>query len=388
MGNPKDIFKKYNLLSEKEIKEYFSGNLSVEQKRKIERKIAQDDFNMDAIEGFETNKDALSKLEEVKTETFKMIDKKSKGWQFHHSIMLAIVLVVLMLVLGSKLFPESGDVVVKQKNANSNVGSDSVSTNNLIDNPSSLSENQIDSAVLLPEIQLILANTLIDNSPILNDSNAIIPISFEFSKDSSYYIEELISYQKPKMENSINLPSNDKLKYIKVPHVYMHKFKVVNYAVIYKNQIDFQNDTYTGTSAILENKESELNEVHEVKKTTIEIPYKEYLNETMKFLSENDFKTALKRFNIILESYPEDLNAHFYSAICYYNISQFDKAINHFDVAFKHPYKSFSIDAQWYKAKTYFQSGEYDSAEILLKDIIQEGDYYKTQAQELLKKLK
>ncbi len=387
MGNPKDIFKKYKLLSEKEISEYLSGNLSNEQKRKIERKIAQDDFNMEAIEGFEFNKDAYSHLDEVKTETFKMIDKKAKGWQFHHSIMLAILLVVLMLVLGSKLFPESGDVVVKQKNANSNVVSDSVSTNNLIVNTSSLSENEIDSAILLPEIQLILANTLIDDAPILIDSNVVIPISNEISKDSLYFIEDLISYQKPKKESTIELTSNDKLKYIKVPHVYMHKFKVVNYAVIYKNQIDFQNDTYTGTSAILENKESELNEVHEVKKTTLDIPYKEYLNETMKFLSENDFKTALKRFNIILESYPEDLNAHFYSAICYYNISQFDKAIYHFDIAFKHPYKSFSIDAQWYKAKTYYQSGEYNSSKILLKEIIKEGDYYKTQAQDLLKKL-
>ena len=271
MGNPKDIFKKYKLLSEKEISEYLSGNLSNEQKRKIERKIAQDDFNMEAIEGFEFNKDAYSHLDEVKTETFKMIDKKAKGWQFHHSIMLAILLVVLMLVLGSKLFPESGDVVVKQKNANSNVVSDSVSTNNLIVNTSSLSENEIDSAILLPEIQLILANTLIDDAPILIDSNVVIPISNEISKDSLYFIEDLISYQKPKKESTIELTSNDKLKYIKVPHVYMHKFKVVNYAVIYKNQIDFQNDTYTGTSAILENKESELNEVHEVKKTTLDM---------------------------------------------------------------------------------------------------------------------
>lgn len=388
MGNPKDIFKKYNTLSEKEIKDYFSGNLSVEQKRKIERKIAQDDFNMDAIEGLNSDKDAISNFEDVKNQTFKMIDKKAKGWQFHHSIMLAIVLVVLMLVLGSKLFPESGDVIVEQNNINTIVISDSVVSDISNAKTTSLTENEIDSATLLPEIQLILAISLIDNTPILKETNAVIPISDAFSKDSSYYIEELISYQKPKKENTIDLPSNDKLKYIKVPHVYMHKFKVVNYAVIYKTHLDVQNDVYTGTSAILENKDAELNDIHEFKITTIEVPYKEYLNETMKFLSENDFKTALKRFNIILESYPEDLNAHFYSAICYYNISQFDKAIYHFDVAFNHPYKSFSIDAQWYKAKTYYQSGEYQLSQKLLMQIIEEEDYYKTQAQELLKKLK
>lgn len=89
-----------------------------------------------------------------------------------------------------------------------------------------------------------------------------------------------------------------------------------------------------------------------------------------------------------LSSVKELLNAHFYSAICYFNISQLEKAIYHFDIAFKHPYKSFSTDAQWYKVKTYYQSGEYGLAEKLLLKIINEDDFYSKQAKELLKKTK
>jgi hypothetical protein len=91
MGNPKDIFKSHSLLTEKEISDYLNGNLSEEQKKIIENKFSQDEFNADALEGLESNPGALAGYESAREDVLKKIDKNSGGWQFHHSMILAVI---------------------------------------------------------------------------------------------------------------------------------------------------------------------------------------------------------------------------------------------------------------------------------------------------------
>jgi tetratricopeptide (TPR) repeat protein len=188
------------------------------------------------------------------------------------------------------------------------------------------------------------------------------------------------------LEN-IDLPTKNDIIYSNVPLIYMKNFLLVDYSKLYITPPTFEKIELTGTSAALENKEDTLGELHENNIQTITISYKDYLRETQEKLEANDFKSALKRYKTILSKYPDDLNAHFYSGFCYFNIGQYDLAIQHFKVAKNHPYNTFSIDAEWYMAKTFCHQGKTTSCKMLLEQIIQGGQFYKPQAEELLKKL-
>ncbi len=163
---------------------------------------------------------------------------------------------------------------------------------------------------------------------------------------------------------------------------------MVDYGKIYTKAPSIKKIEFSGTSAALENKDDVLNEGQQPAVIiTIEIPYKDYMAETQLLFGKNDFKSALKRYKVVLKAYPEDLNAHFYSGLCYYNIGKYSLAHKHFDLAEKHPYNTFKIDAQWYNAKTFYVEKKDEECKVVLKKIISDNDYYASQAKELLNKL-
>lgn len=389
MGNPKDIFKSHNLLTEKEISDYLGGNLSEEQKKIIENKFSQDEFNAEALEGLESNPAALAGYESARETVLKNIDKKSGGWQFHHSLMMAVIALVAVFILGAKLFPESGQVTTVPSTVPQDSTSNQLAT---IETPENLIEEEItdieiEEAIELPEIHLVKAKEVIAESPVVLDTVIIPsdPIS-NMTYDETVELKKVDPIAAP---DKIVVPTKDKIVYSNAPVIYTHKFLMVDYGKIYTKQPTIKKIEFSGTSAALENKDDVLNEGQVADEIiTKEIPYKEYMAETQLLFGKNDFKSALKRYRIVLKAYPEDLNAHFYSALCYYNIGKYDLAHKYFNLAEKHAYNTFKIDAQWYNAKTFYMEKKDEECRKVLEKIIQDNDYYATQAKELLKKLK
>jgi hypothetical protein len=384
MGNPKDIFKSHSILTEKEISDYLNGNLSEEQKIKIERKISQDEFNADALEGLESNPAALVGYESARETILKKIDKKSGGWQFHHTIILSVILVIVTTVLGSKLFPESGNLAIvgETEELDSSFTTPIVQTEI---NVAELTDIEIEDAIELPEIHLVKAKEVIITSPVVLDT-----LSNETKSNNMTFDEtvQLIKVDPIAAPEKIEVPTIDKVVYSNVPLFYAHKFLLVDYSRILNDEPVIQQNEFSGTSAALENKEDQLTEGQlppEI--VTIKIPYKDYINETQELFGKNNFKAALKRYKVILKSYPEDLNAHFYSGLCYFNIGKYNLAHQHFTFAEKHAYNAFKIDAEWYNAKTFYMEGKNESCKKVLSKIIEENDYYTEQAKQLLKKL-
>ena len=111
---------------------------------------------------------------------------------------------------------------------------------------------------------------------------------------------------------------------------------MVDYSTIYTEQIPVQVTEYSGTPANLESADKAHTSLVEPKVTTKFVTYKSYLFETQELFAIGNFKAALKRYNVILSHYPNDLNAHFYGGLCYYNLKQPQKALEHFEVAQKH----------------------------------------------------
>lgn len=159
--------------------------------------------------------------------------------------------------------------------------------------------------------------------------------------------------------------------------------KLVDYTKYRSNPvIPVERIIITGTSADLE---SNKNEDVSTTKETIDIPYIDYLAKTAKLISKEKWKEALQRLDIILEAYPDDVNAHFYAGICAYNLQLPAKSLQHFSFCQTSVYDNFSQESQWYEAKTYLQLNDRQKAVALLRTISQENEFYAPQAKKLLK---
>lgn len=381
MGHPNDIFKNRGPLTEQDIQNYLSGNLSDAQRREIELKMAQDEFNLDAMEGFEEASFGFSGFSKVQKEVNANISKNGRKWQFHHTIILTVILVAGTMFLGPYLFPDHGN------NNASPVTEENETTQEVDPSKESMtvqemSDEEIEASIVLDELEIVHANEVISESPIIIE--AIVeddPLQEEIAIKESIEIKKVAAHTSL---NNIVIPTKDDIVYSNVPLIYMKNFLLVDYSKIYMDVPTIEKTVLSGTSAALENKEDQPGELYETNIHVDTIFYKDYLRETQELFEQHDFKNALKRYKVILSKYPDDLNAHFYSALCYFNIGKYDLAVQHFKIAKDHPYNTFQIDAEWYLSKTYCKQGKSSVCKEILQQIVAGGQYYKDQAQALL----
>ncbi len=173
-----------------------------------------------------------------------------------------------------------------------------------------------------------------------------------------------------------------------IPLVSIHGLINVNYEKIEDNKtVAVQTIVVTGTPANIENLGDKTSAPsHETK--LVKVPYVTYLSEIQFDFSHNKFKKALKGYQKILEQYPNDLNAHFYSAICYYNLNQSPKALKELEIVQTHPYDTFRQEGNWYKASVLYDLGRKEECIDLLDSIIKKEEFYASQAREMKLKVK
>ena len=160
--------------------------------------------------------------------------------------------------------------------------------------------------------------------------------------------------------------------------------KVVDYSDFYKADIDVPDLSMTGTSPAQENPDDPLNDV--AQEPNKKVPYQKFLDGAVKQFEEGDFRGALGDFKIILSQYRDDLNAHFYGALCYYNLGKSDKAIKHLDAVLDNYINTFDQEAAWYKALSLKRKGDLNAARTLLIEIARAGGFYAEQAKAELAK--
>ena len=165
--------------------------------------------------------------------------------------------------------------------------------------------------------------------------------------------------------------------------IYLYELKLLDYrAYRSRPKITTKQMVLTGTPANIG--ETSANE-EETQWKDVEVPYIDYLEKTIELFSKGQNKKALARFEVILDTYPDDLNANFYAGLCYYNLNEFSKAINVFAKCQDSNYSNFNEEAQWYLAKSHQAAGNDAQARELFKKIVNEGGYYSAQAEKILK---
>ena len=172
------------------------------------------------------------------------------------------------------------------------------------------------------------------------------------------------------------------------PTTFMYDMLCVDYRYIEREKDNIRYTKYElgGISAEFEN-DAMRNSTDLVEKE-VDVPYTEYLEKSMEFFASADYKKALSRYLVILDQYPTDINAIFFGGLAYYNLKQYDKALELFVKIETHTLNAFREEACWYRAKTLVKIGKNVEAKSVLDKIISGGGFYTKDAILFRKNLK
>ena len=350
------MFGKSRRLSRSEIEMYGKTTDSA-SRQAIEEKVANDPFEADALEGWH----ALN----YNTSSLKSIDRKfapssSKIWFWTGGLAAMTVAGIIAYAFWS----ESVDT----KSANQTIGENLVLEENEISFEESdlIIPEQIEQMVIAPQnVQLGPEEIIQDfadieairkkDPPLVVAALPIIELNFEKSKD----LEIIRKHEHAK-------------------EIYLHEFKLIDYRN-YRSRptIKTRQLILSGLPADMEDESSE---DFEPNWKEVDIPYIDFIDKSMRIFGQANYKRALSRFETILGTYDLDVNAHFYSGLCLYNLGEYEQAIPHFQSCIDGPYSNFDEEAQWMIGTSYEQLGMHAKSRIIFEQIVKDQGYYAQQA--------
>ncbi len=347
----------------------------------LELKSNDDQFNQDSMEGWDSiNTDVNSAMSSLDSKMKQHLSKAEKPSSDKSSILLflgvfcmAMIILILYTYKGNTINDVNSEVTLNERKEVQDAS-----------NPQKLAKasrvedqlKEVDKYVAIKKTEQITKEQLkrkdlateTNNEKLINDDSET---------------QSPIKTLEPKNLSEVPTTENERLSYASAPEVYLNELKSVDYRGIRGDKpIQLLQELPIGTPANQADKENPENIEDEL--ITKEIDYIDYLKESQWFFSKNKFKKALKRYLIIIEQYPEDVNAHFYSGLCYHNLGQYEKAITHFDQSYSISLGNFREEAIWFKAKAFLKQGKQQNAKSILKSIKQEGGFYSEEAGKLL----
>jgi hypothetical protein len=331
-------------LSKKDIIEYKS-TIESSSKNKLEMKVIDDAFERDALDGWSSQDATLEQL--------KKLDRKIK-WRLRFKTILKVSILSIISVVIIVF-------IANQKESNEEKSSQQKIAKKL--NPSTFSKDSIKIFQELPEKLQIKPSKIIAD---FEEKKEFKPID---TKEQNEIYSGPIRLPLKGVEKINN--SNQKRENL-AKETYLHDLKVIDYRFYRSRPNEPIKNELGGTPADKESSKNEYSQ-HEM---SIEYTYFSYLDKTMNYFRKNKYKAALNRFEVILETYPDDVNALFYSGICLYNLNRFDLCENRLLQIQNNRFTNFDQEQQWYLLLTYKTLGKKNSFDILKEKIILENGYY------------
>jgi len=307
------------------------------EKHLIEKKFVEDDFVMDALEGYSQEPNAWS--------SFEAADKKFLKTHRNRRLALSAVGLLVSLLLGWYFIPAA-----PTKN-NPSIRRDVVKVQAIrIHQPSDV-KSMVAAAPnerITPR-QVILdlkasANTIEQKTEVLERIAHIPAAQVEF---------------KQQKEQRLAIKMGREL--------YIKNFKVIDYRYYRKGE-------RTTGAAVTEN---------EMGEQELKIPYINLLNKAIEDFAQQDYKLALLHFDEILQTYPDDANALFYGGMCLYNLRVYEQAESRLLKLQSIPFANFSEEAEWYLLRVYQQAKKEAAFSGLRKTIIDQKGFYAQKAENL-----
>jgi len=165
--------------------------------------------------------------------------------------------------------------------------------------------------------------------------------------------------------------------------VYLSNLKFIDFRGERLSPLNTKSRAESGTQADQENQNRKKELVNFSEES---ISYHEYLSITAEMIHKGEYALSVERLEHILSVYPTDENALFYSGICYFNIGQYDLAIDRWRDCIGSFRQNFYEESLWYTLKAYQALDNQKKVTELAKRIHDEKGFYAKEALEILNK--
>src|SRR5574343_392998 len=336
-------------LSREQIHNY-SSTRDEQVKHEIEKQALENDFDADALDGWN----------ELSAAGYSMKKLDAKFSKNYATLLWSIALIIPVIIIGVFLTYQASEKPLQSK----------------------IEKEQVNSSIKVEETDLIIPTEIeafieLPKNEQKNESNET-----NGQSNNQVDVDRLpISQIEPADTKTTTIAKETAFG----KEIYLHDMKLLDYrAYRSKPAIETKQMILTGTPA-------NIGETTTIEETTewknVDIPYIEYIDKTMEIFSKGNNKKALARFQIILDTYPDDVNANFYAGLCYYNLKEFSSAISSFAKCNDTKFTNFNEEAEWYTAKSYLANGQKAEAKTLFTQIANSNGYYASQAKKIVSSL-
>lgn len=402
LGNK--IFGEGAPLTPEELEAYNQGSLSGDELHALEQRMAADPLSAEAAEGFAAVPGSIAALGGLQEQFASQLANAPAApqagfWAANKALIIggvgaAAIGTVLFFVLSGETndTPVVDNTPAEQLN---NQPTDDLYAMEL--ETEDLTDAEIDSAKPIAEEEQITYEVALQNQPttvegddepivntpviVLDTMNIDVP---EINRDP---VEPI-----PTNTDLEELPIEDKkIVHSNVAIEYFYDLKVVDYSSFYTTKIEVHKFDHSQSlefvAAPFETAEQQAFNQENPDIVTEFIPYIQFLESTMAKFNKNKYNAACKDFRTILKYFPDDVNAHFYGGLCYFNLGKKQKAYEFFEKVLENSTNTFDQEAKWYMTLVLLKRRQYEKAEAFLVEIVNEEGFYAARAQEELDKL-
>lgn len=371
------IFSTTRSLTRKEMESYLSDG---SHSGNSEQTPVMHDFDLNAMEGWHEIGlpiSSMSSLDEKFNNRFKTPNNTIYKWTFLTIGFILIGSSFIYFLSTKESKNETNELVEKQ------AIDASFSTPQIIEKTDIETITDMNQFVEIPKSFQLLPKDLIEKNKI---ENKLIPqIQLDSLKnDHTDNIERIPTIINESIE-TINDSELNKLILTFGNELFLHDLKVVDYRSIRKGEIETERMRYSGTPANFADYEKNSIELDNDWET-VKVPYMEYLAITMNFIVNEKYKKALPRINLILEKYPNDVNANFYGGLIHFNLGNYQSAITFFEKSFTMDLGNFYEEAKWFKSLSLEHLNEIQKAQQIWIEIIEHNGFYAVQAKNKMDK--
>lgn len=319
------LFKKYLRTSDQQTK------------YQTEKILTDDDFAMEALEGFQGQKDAWQR--------FEAFDRKYHHKKRRQNMSLLGLALLISIIVGWNLIPTTPDSKPSSKEK-------------VLAKAPSIKIHQKED---INQMKSAAAAVQISAQQVLMELNTT-------ASETTQRPEALERIQQiPAQHIEFNAQKGQRLALKMGRELYIKNFKVIDYRY-YRDGDKDQSQSFS---------EDELGQ------QTLKVPYMNLLNKSIVDFSKEDYKLALLHFDEILSSYPDDANALFYGAMCLYNLQEYGQAEGRFVKLQNIPFANFREEGNWYLLHVYQQTKKEAAFSSLRNSIIEEKGFYAQKAENL-----
>lgn len=109
-------------------------------------------------------------------------------------------------------------------------------------------------------------------------------------------------------------------------------------------------------------------------------PYIDYITTCISAFDQEKYETAIQRFSVVLDQYPDDVNALFYSAMSEFHLMRYNSAIAFFKQVEKNMIRTFNEESFFYHAMCLKSLGDVDGANSHFVKVIKLNGFYRERA--------